>query len=77
MINKTTQLFAALGLALCCATTQAASYTYSVPTSVPEGSFYFDNILKRFASNATLLTDGAASSPPAPAWSARWKSWWA
>lgn len=64
MINKTTQLFAALGLALCCATTQAASYTYSVPTSVPEGSFFFDNFLKRFASNAALLTDGEVKIRP-------------
>ena len=60
---KKTNLFVALGLALVCASSQAAE-TYTVPTSVPEGSFFFENFLVRFAKNADLLTDGEVKIRP-------------
>lgn len=60
---KKAHLFAAFGLALACAGTQAAE-TYTVPTSVPEGSFFFENFLVRFAKNADLLTDGEVKIRP-------------
>ncbi|WP_028238772.1 TRAP transporter substrate-binding protein DctP [Stutzerimonas azotifigens] len=63
MRTRKTKLLAALGLALACAGTQAAE-TYTVPTSVPEGSFFFENFLVRFARNAELLTDGEVKIRP-------------
>lgn len=64
MTRRKTNLFAALALALCCAESQAADYAYTVPTSVPEGSFFFDNFLVRFARNAALLTDDQVQIRP-------------
>src|SRR5690606_37356108 len=63
MRMKKTHLLAALGLTLVCAGTQAAE-TYTVPTSVPEGSFFFENFLVRFAKNADLLTAGEVKIRP-------------
>ncbi|WP_079200863.1 TRAP transporter substrate-binding protein DctP [Pseudomonas sp. CC6-YY-74] len=63
MIRKA-NLFATLGLALCCASSQAADYSYTVPTSVPEGSFFFENFLVRFSKNAALLTDNQVKIRP-------------
>jgi TRAP-type mannitol/chloroaromatic compound transport system substrate-binding protein len=60
---KKAHLIAALGLALACTGTHAAQ-TYTVPTSVPEGSFFFENFLVRFAKNAELLTDGEVKIRP-------------
>lgn len=60
---KKAHLIVAFGLALACASTQAAE-TYTVPTSVPEGSFFFENFLVRFAKNADLLTDGEVKIRP-------------
>lgn len=60
---KKAHLIAALGLTLACTGTHAAE-TYTVPTSVPEGSFFFENFLVRFAKNADLLTDGEVKIRP-------------
>lgn len=64
MIRNKAQLLAALGLAFICSTSQADSHSYNVPTSVPEGSFFFNNFLQRFADNAALLTDDRVKIRP-------------
>jgi TRAP-type C4-dicarboxylate transport system substrate-binding protein len=63
MRMKKIHLLAALGLTLICTASHAAR-TYTVPTSVPEGSFFFENFLVRFAKNADLLTDGEVKIRP-------------
>lgn len=42
----------------------AQDVTWRVPTSVPEGSPYYENFLVRFADNVDLLTDGAVEVQP-------------
>lgn len=38
--------------------------TWRVPTAVPEGSFFYENFLKRFAKNAQLMTGGRVEIKP-------------
>lgn len=65
-IRKGANFLAASALALSATAglAQAAEYEFTVPTSVPEGSYFFNNFLVRFADNAALLTDGKVSIRP-------------
>jgi TRAP-type mannitol/chloroaromatic compound transport system substrate-binding protein len=47
-----------------CLSAQAQEVTWRVPTSVPEGSFFYDNFLARFAKNVEKLTDGRVQIQP-------------
>lgn len=38
--------------------------TWRVPTAVPEGSFFYDNFLKRFAANVEVMTGGQLEIKP-------------
>ena len=42
----------------------AQEVSWRVPTSVPEGSPYYENFLVRFADNVELLTDGRVEIQP-------------
>lgn len=42
----------------------AADVEWRVPTSVPDGSPFFENFLERFADNAAMLTDGRVEISP-------------
>ncbi|MGR4069767.1 TRAP transporter substrate-binding protein DctP [Halomonas sp. LR3S48] len=42
----------------------AQEVTWRVPTSVPEGSFFYENFLVRFADNVDKLTDGRVEIQP-------------
>ncbi|QPC44117.1 TRAP transporter substrate-binding protein DctP [Kaustia mangrovi] len=42
----------------------AQEVTWRVPTSVPEGSFFYNNFLARFADNVDRLTDGRVEIQP-------------
>ncbi|MDA7948943.1 MAG: TRAP transporter substrate-binding protein DctP [Hyphomicrobiaceae bacterium] len=56
-----------LGLALIVAgnfSAAAQDITWRVPTSVPEGSFFYKNFLERFAKNASIITDGKVKIQP-------------
>ncbi|WP_296055021.1 TRAP transporter substrate-binding protein DctP [uncultured Amphritea sp.] len=56
-ILKTITASAILGGALLAPLASAADITWKVPSSVPEGSFFYDNFLKRFARHVGDLTD--------------------
>src|SRR5690606_4962265 len=57
-------LAAATVLACAAGTSFAAEVTWRVPTSVPEGSPFYQNFLERFASNLKTLTSGRVEIQP-------------
>lgn len=54
----------ACGLSLAALSASAQEITWRVPTSVPEGSPYYENFLVRFAENVDMLTDGRVEIEP-------------
>ncbi|MDR5860012.1 C4-dicarboxylate ABC transporter substrate-binding protein [Halomonas eurihalina] len=54
----------ALVTAVFASQTLAADIEWRVPTSVPDGSPFFENFLERFADNAALLTEGKVEIQP-------------
>ncbi|MCZ2721062.1 TRAP transporter substrate-binding protein DctP [Marinomonas sp. 15G1-11] len=56
-ILKTLAASAILSSALLSPLANAAEITWKVPSSVPEGSFFYNNFLKRFAGHVGDLTD--------------------
>lgn len=63
-ILKTLVASAILGGALLSSLASAAEITWKVPSSVPEGSFFYNNFLKRFASHVDELTDSQIKIRP-------------
>ena len=53
----------ALGMALA-VSAQAAEVTWRMPASVPEGSFFYQNFMQRFADNVGSITGGEVEIQP-------------
>ncbi|MCZ2720127.1 hypothetical protein O1D97_00360 [Marinomonas sp. 15G1-11] len=56
-ILKILAVSAILGGALPSPLDSASETTWKIPSSVPEGSFFYDNFLKHFANHVGELTD--------------------
>ena len=54
----------AAALALASLSASAADFTWRVPTSVPEGSPFYQNFLERFAKHTNTLTSGQVEVQP-------------
>lgn len=64
MKNFTVRTMLAGGLSMVAFAAAAQDVSWRVPTSVPEGSPYYENFLVRFADNVDLLTDGRVEIEP-------------